>query len=168
MSQAPNPSAGPRSRETAISVAYLRTTGSTQEEAANAAGVDRRTVQRWEHSSWWPDVQREATDRWLAGAVGKARRALLRALEDADGALALRVLERVVPELAPARQRVEVGGSVAKLNFDAMTDEQLSRIARGEHPYAVLAPTRDLLGGARGGVNEILQLPPAVDEHSED
>jgi hypothetical protein len=167
MSQATNPSAGPRSRETAISVAYLRTTGSTQEEAANAAGVDRRTVQRWEHSSWWPDVQREATDRWLAGAVGKARRALLRALEDADGALALRVLERVVPELAPASQRVEVGGSLAKLNFDAMTDEQLSRISRGEHPYAVLAETRAVLKDPLVRNGEILQLPRGREDGSE-
>ena len=40
------------------------------------------------------------------------------------------------------KERVEVSGALAKLNFDAMTDEQLSRIHAGEHPYAVLAPSR--------------------------
>jgi hypothetical protein len=100
--------------------------------------------------------------------VGKARRALLRALEDADGALALRVLERVVPELAPASQRVEVGGALAKLNFDAMTDEQLSRISKGEHLYVVLAQSRAVLKDPLLRDGEILQLPPAQKEGAEE
>ena len=130
MSQSADPVAGPRNRETAMSVAYLRTLGSTQEEAALAAGVDRRTVQRWEGSSWWPEVRREAADRWLTGVVGRARHALLRALNEPDGNLALKVLERTVPELAPT-ERVAHGGALAKLNFEAMTDQQLARIAGG-------------------------------------
>ena len=55
-------------------------------------------MQRWEGSSWWSEVRREAADRWLTGMVGRARHALLRALNEPDGNLALKVLERAVPE----------------------------------------------------------------------
>ena len=164
MSQSTDPVRGPRDRETALSVAYLRTLGSTQEEAALAAGVDRRTVQRWEGSSWWPEVRREAADRWLSGVVGRARHALLRALAEPDGNLALKVLERTVPQLAPT-ERVANQGAIARLDFGAMTDEQLSRISKGEHPYVVLAQTRAVLGGpSAAGHGEILQLSPAHED----
>ena len=113
MSQSTDPVQGPRDRETALSVAYLRTLGSTQEEAALAAGVDRRTVQRWEGSSWWPEVRREAADRWLSGVVGRARHALLRALDEPDGHLALKVLERTVPQLAPTERVANTGTEIS-------------------------------------------------------
>jgi len=168
MSQSTDPVSGPRDRETALSVAYLRTLGSTQEEAALAAGVDRRTVQRWEGSSWWPEVRREAADRWLSGVVGRARHALLRALAEPDGNLALKVLERTVPQLAPT-ERVANQGAIARLDFGAMTDEQLSRISKGEHPYVVLAQTRAVLGGpSAAGHGEILQLSPAHEDALEE
>lgn len=165
MSQSTDRVKGPRDRERALSVAYMRTLGSTQEEAALAAGVDRRTVQRWEGSSWWSEVRREAADRWLSGVVGRARHALLRALSEPDGNLALKVLERTVPELAPT-ERVGYGRGLQKLNFAAMTDEQLSRIRGGEHPYAVLAQTRALVEGSKAPDAEILVLPPAQEEGS--
>ena len=43
------------------------------------------------------------------------------------------------------RERVEVRGILGKIDFSRLTDSQLSRIAAGEHPWAVLAPTRNLL-----------------------
>ena len=49
-----------------------------------------------------------------------------------------------------------------------MTDEQIERIAAGEHPFAVLAPTRDLFSGSRVRDGEILQSPPAPGEPSAD
>ena len=61
------------------------------------------------------------------------------------------------------RERMEVGGALAQLNFNAMTDQQLARSEAGEHPYAVLAPTRDLLGPGAGEppvTGEILVPPP--------
>lgn len=131
--------AAPRDRETAVSCAYLRLTGSSQAEAAKAAGVDPRTLGRWESCSWWPAIQREAGERWLAGAAAKARRSLLAALEEPDGRLALSVLERLVPELAPARQRVELKGSLKRIELRRMPNEAIDRIANGEHPLAVLA-----------------------------
>ena len=164
MSQSTDPVSGPRDRETALSVAYLRTLGSTQEEAALAAGVDRRTVQRWEGSSWWPEVLYEASNRWLSGVVGRARHALLRALAEPDGHLALKVLERTVPQLAPT-ERVANTGAISKLDFASMTDEQLSRIKGGENPYVVLAQTRAVLDGAPvSDKNEILQIAPAQED----
>jgi hypothetical protein len=46
------------------------------------------------------------------------------------------------------KERVEVSPGLAKINWDAMTDEQLARVAAGEHPYAVLAETRQIGSGA--------------------
>ena len=153
--------------QAALSVAYLRTLGSTQEEAALAAGVDRRTVQRWEGSSWWPEVLYEASNRWLSGVVGRARHALLRALAEPDGHLALKVLERTVPQLAPT-ERVANTGAIAKLDFASMTDEQLSRIKGGENPYVVLAQTRAVLKDPLPRDGEILQITPAQKDGTEE
>ena len=86
-----------------------------------------------------PTVWREAAERWLAGAIGKARRALLDALDEPDGLLALKVLERVVPELAPASQRMEVRGLLAKIDLNTMSNEVIDRIANGENPVVVIA-----------------------------
>ena len=65
MSESSDLISAPRDRETALSVAFLRTLGSTQVEAAKATGVDPRTVGRWETCSWWPGVVEEAGSRWL-------------------------------------------------------------------------------------------------------
>ena len=167
MSQSTDHVTAPRNRETALSVAYLRTLGSTQEEAALAAGVDRRTVQRWEGSSWWPEVLCEASNRWLSGVVGRARHALLLALAEPDGHLALKVLERTVPQLAPT-ERVANTGAIAKLDFASMTDEQLSRIKGGENPYVVLAQTRAVLKDPLPRDGEILQITPAQKDGTEE
>ncbi len=139
MPESADPIGAPRDREVALSCAYIRLLGSSQLEAAKTAGVDPRTLGRWESCSWWPDVQREAADRWLAGAIGKARKALLAALDQPDGPLALKVLERVVPELAPARHAVELKGSLANIDIDTLPHDLLARIAAGEHPLQVLA-----------------------------
>ena len=72
-------------------------------------------------------------------------------------------LERVLPELAPPRQRLEVTGALAKIDFTQLTDEQLAAIAGGRHPYEVLAPKRDLPGGSASGEGEVLKLPAATD-----
>jgi hypothetical protein len=136
MSESGDPIRGPRDREKALSCALLRHLGATQVEAANANGLDPRTVGRWESCTWWADVQREAADRWLAGLAAKARRGLDRAVGE-DGHLALRVLERLEPALAPAKVRVGIDFDPEKL-----TDGELARIATGEPPEHVLRSTR--------------------------
>ncbi len=103
MLEANDPVRAPRNREVAVSVAYLRLQGATQAEAAGATNVDPRTVVRWESCSWWPEVQREASARWLEGLAAAARRGLGAAVSE-NGALALRVLERLEPALAPPRK----------------------------------------------------------------
>jgi len=107
MSETRDPIQRPANRETALSCAYLRLVGSTQAQAAEATGVDPRTLGRWEKCSWWAEVKREAADRWLAGLIAKARRGLELAVPN-DGRLALTVLERLIPELAPPRLRASV------------------------------------------------------------
>ena len=103
----------------------------------------------------------------MSGVVGRARHALLRALSEPDGNLALKVLERVLPELAPT-ERVGYGGGISKLNFSTMTDQQLARIKAGEHPYVVLAQTRALLDDSLVRDGEILQLPPVQEDAAEE
>jgi hypothetical protein len=65
-------------------------------------------------------------------------------------------------------ERVANTGAIAKLDFASMTDEQLSRIKAGEHPYVVLAQTRAVLGGPSAGHREILQLTPAHEDALEE
>ena len=106
-SHSDDPVKGPRDREKAISVAYLRLTGATQEEAGNVNGLRRETVGQWESCSWWPEIVAEASRRWLSGIEAKARKGLDRGLDrDEDGNLSLKVLERRVPGLAPATQKI--------------------------------------------------------------
>lgn len=95
----------PRSHDNAVSVAYLRIMGRSQVYAAEAVGVSTDAIQRWEASSWWPEILAEASSRWLAGLEAKARTTLLSGL---DPTLSLKVLERRMPELAPATTRTDV------------------------------------------------------------
>jgi hypothetical protein len=63
------------------------------------------------------------------------------------------------------RERMEVSGALKGLDFSVMTDEQLSRIKAGEHPYVVLAKTRAVLSGPSvSDKNEILQIAPAQED----
>ena len=102
----------PRNWDKAISVAYLRATGDSQEAAANQAGICERTVTAWEASPWWPDAVAEAHKRWLNGCDAKARRALRRALDDPlnYAQTARWWADRRIPELEPPKVRNEVTG----------------------------------------------------------
>ncbi len=137
MSERKDPMRSPKNRDKCLSVALLRLVGASQVEAANAAGVDPRTVGRWERCSWWSGVQAEASSRWLAGLTAKARAGLEKAVAD-DGRLALSVLERLVPDLAPPSARLTVG----TLDYSEMTNDELSQIAQGMDPALVLAGRR--------------------------
>lgn len=101
----------PRDWEKALSVAYLRCLGQTQAVAAEAAGVGERTIQAWEASSWWHTAVAEANSRWLAGVSEKAKRALAISLDSNDAQSARWVLERLLPAMAPPKQRSEISGA---------------------------------------------------------
>lgn len=102
----------PQDYDKALSVAYLRLLGATQETAAERAGVGIRTIRSWEYSDWWPDAIAEASRRWLQGLEAKAR-AKLEA--DMDASLALKILERRLPELAPPTQRTDLTSAGERL-----------------------------------------------------
>jgi hypothetical protein len=160
-------------------LAAYRETGNIR-LACDASQISRSTHYRWvddpDYAEEFEQAKADAVDVLEAEARRRAVTGILEPVGwykgEAGGTvrrysdtLLIFLLKGAAPE--KYRERVEVRGGLAKLNFDAMTDEQLSRISRGEHPFAVLAPTRDSPGGARGSNNELLQLPPAEDEHSE-
>ena len=116
-----DPVARPRDRDKALSAAYLRILGHTQTEAASGAGCAERTLRQWESCSWWPEILAEAESRWLSGLMSKARGTLLRNM---DANLALKILERRIPELAPVKQHVEHGGSI-ETGVAKLSDEEL-------------------------------------------
>ena len=110
------------------------------------AEARRRAVEGWEEKVGWYKGQ----------AGGTVRRY--------SDTLLIFLLKGAAPE--KYRERLEVRGALGKIDFTRMTDEQLSRIAAGEHPYAALAPSRDLFepeAGVATVKGEMLMLPPATD-----
>lgn len=104
-----DPVEAPRDEEKALSAAYLRLIGHTQEAAAKAVGIGERTLRRYEECSWWPELRRQAADRWLTNLAAQARNTLMEAIKDGDADKALKVLERTEPALAP-KQKHEISG----------------------------------------------------------
>ena len=96
--------------EKALSYAYLRLMDYTQKAAAEAVGMGERTGRRWESMDWWHVISAEAQDRWLNGLKRIARRSLAKHAVT-DGALALKILERTDPNLAPPSVRQELTGA---------------------------------------------------------
>lgn len=92
--------AEPQDWDKAVSAAYFRALGASQEAAAKAAGVSERTLWAYEKASWWPRAHQEAVGRWHVKLTAASRKALLRAIRGGDGKTALDVLERVDPRLA--------------------------------------------------------------------
>jgi len=103
------------------------------------AEARRRAVEGWEEPVGWYKGQ-------AGGTVRKYSDILLMFL-----------LKGAAPE--KYRERLEVRGALARIDFGSMTDEQLARISAGEHPYSVLAPSRELLGGSASSDGEIPMLP---------
>lgn len=102
----------PQDWEKAVSVAYLRAIGHTQEEAAEGAGSSIRAIREWEKSKWWPKAWEEAKARWLQGAEAHARRGILSAFADKNeyAQMSRWVAERLIVELAPPKLRQEHTG----------------------------------------------------------
>ena len=128
----------PRYWEKRVLVAYLRMLGATQREAGQAVSRHERRIREWEADDTWPLAREEARTRWLRELTDAARATLLRTIQDGtQGFLALQVLERLDPSLAPAKHQVDVsveGGGLAALLLltreDANADDK-SAVARG-------------------------------------
>ena len=101
----------PQDRDLCVSAAYLRLIGLSQEKAAEGAGCSERSIQDWEHCSWWPDVVEEARKRWLDKVTRLARGGIVESLESKEGGvkgtMARYVADRAVPEMKPPRLGVE-------------------------------------------------------------
>lgn len=121
----------PSDRDKAVSVAYFRALGATQEAAAEAAGVSERTVRAWEASPWWPDAHREAVERWRTDLSAASRKSLLDAVKS-DGDLALKALERLDPrmstkEITLARVQQMLGETV-RIIREELGEEDAARV----------------------------------------
>jgi len=104
-----DPSDRPNHWDLLIVAAYHRLLGSTQDEAGAAVGRASRTIRTWESdTATWQAACAEARRLWLGEVIALARRQLLKALDTADGDLALKILERMDPDFAPALQRHKV------------------------------------------------------------
>jgi hypothetical protein len=99
----------PRQWEKWVLYAYLRMMGMTQKAAGSAVGRAKRTVAEWEEDKVrYGQAREEARQRWLREVSDTARTTLLKALHGDAGDLALKVLERLDTDLAPAAQRHKV------------------------------------------------------------
>lgn len=116
----------PKDWDKAVSAAYFRALGATQEAAAAAAGVGERTLWRWERCAWWPEAHREAVERWRLDLSAASRKSLLDAVAK-DGDLALKALERLDPRMSAKEL---TAGRVAEMLAETV------RIIREELPPA--------------------------------
>lgn len=107
--------ARPRQWEKWVLYAYLRMMGATQRDAASAVGRKKRTVQEWQEDTvLYALAREEARTRWLSEATDAARKTLLTAIKGGHAEMALRLLERVDPDLAPPTQRHQVQHATAE------------------------------------------------------
>jgi len=111
------------------------------------------------------EARRRAVDGWKE-PVGWYRGQAGGTVRRYSDTLLIFLLKGAAPQ--KYRERMEVSGALKGLDFSVMTDEQLSRIKAGEHPYVVLAQTRAVLGGPSAGHREILQLTPAHEDALEE
>ena len=109
------PQPRPRQWEKWVLYAYLRMMGMTQKAAGSAVGRAKRTVAEWEEAKMlFAQAREEARKRWLTEVGDAARTTLLKALQGEDGDLALKVLERIDPDLSPPTQRVKLHHEVGE------------------------------------------------------
>lgn len=138
-------------------------------KAAAAAGIERNTI----YSPPWRDDEQfqEALERAQAMAVDVLEEeALRRAVEGVErpigwyrgqpggfvreysDALLIFLLKGAAPE--KYRDRLDVRGVIDRIDFSRLTNTQLDRIVRGEHPMSVLAEAAEEFHRIQG------QLPP--------
>lgn len=108
MAESTDTVAAPHDWDKAVSAAYLRALGHTQQEAATGAGVGERTLARWEGCDWWPEAVAEAVDRWMHDLTAASRHTLLKAVKGGAADKALAVLERTEARLSPAAQKLDL------------------------------------------------------------
>lgn len=118
----------PQDWDKAVSAAYLWVLDHPVKQVASSVGIDPVTFWAWRNSPWWPLAIQEATQRWLHGLQGKAMDGL-KASVSRDGHLALKVLERRIPELAPPKQQVHLEVDLNVKDLRERISDRLRRIA---------------------------------------
>lgn len=118
----------PADWDKAVSAAYMRLLGASQEASAKGVGLSRRTLIRYEASDWWPDAQAEADRRWLADVTAATKARLLQTLRESDdlGGL-LRVAERLIPDLRPGPTQHDVTVTIQQ-RIQELSPDELERL----------------------------------------
>ncbi len=124
-------------------VVYAGTHGMSLAQIAHDLGTTRTTVVEWgeRHPAFASSLLR-ARDASLAWWETQGMKGMW-AGKDFNDRWAKFAMTNLFRQ--DYKERVEVSGALAKIDFGRMTDEQLAAIAQGQHPYEVLAPRRELL-----------------------
>ena len=104
--------------------------------AASGAGIDRGTA--YKRRDLHPDF-RAKWEAALANAMDGLEEAAYRRAREMSDTLAIFLLKTRRPDLY--RDRQDVTTTTMAVNYADLTDEQLQRIAIGEHPATVIAST---------------------------
>lgn len=112
-------------------------------QIARDLGVARSMIYKWaDRHSAFRDALVQARDASLAWWERQGQKGLWAGKEFNDRVLKFIMTNQFRDDY---KERVEVSGALAKIDFGRMTDEQLAQIADGQHPYEVLAPKREVL-----------------------
>lgn len=95
----------PKNAPDMVRYALVRMMLPTQKDAAKAARISERTARRMENHPWWPSAIQEARNNWYVDAEVVSRRAFFQQVDAGDGALGLRLLQRLDPQLRQATAR---------------------------------------------------------------
>lgn len=141
-----------RAERQALVLAAYEVTGKVI-RSCRAAGVGRRTHYDWlEHDPEYRERFEEAHAAYLEALEAEADRRAVEGVEKPAGwykgvaggtvreysdGLMLARLKAELPD--KYRDRIELKGALANLDMARLSDEQIARIAAGEHPLAVLA-----------------------------
>jgi hypothetical protein len=141
--------------------------------SARAAGVGRRTHYGWLEDSEYRERFEEAHELWVESLEEEARRRAVEGVvkpagwykgvaggtvrEHSDG-----LLQTLLKAERPDKyaDRLELKGVLAGLDMSRLTDEQIDRITRGEHPLAVLSSSAD----QQGQPGQLPRLPASTDQ----
>jgi len=104
--------------------------------AAAGAGIDRGTA--YKRRECHPDF-RAKWEAALANAMDGLEEAAYRRAREMSDTLAIFLLKTRRPDLY--RDRQDVTTTTMAVNYADLTDEQLQRIANGEHPATVISST---------------------------
>ena len=104
--------------------------------AAQGAGIDRSSV--YDHRKKDPDFAAQ-WDTALAQAIDGLEAAAYKRAAQTSDTLLIFLLKTRRPDLY--RDRQDVTTTTMAINYADLTDDQLQRIANGEHPATVIAST---------------------------